>query len=201
MKEKWTQLIGSVQDSATNLVARVDHACGQATDTVLNTVDQGVSIVKKAYAQVVGLVATLATAGIAVAMIAAPVPTVIALALMWLMEESIKESLNQIDQETEGRQDARTRDRMIKTLKRYGTIPVSSTVETDNISITINADTNHIDGIIKTGKYKGEMLSNIPLDELNKFIDTAPDQDTKDLLQAYENIQRKFNLSNHISSS
>lgn len=191
MKEKLSQLIGSVQESATTLVARVDHACGEATDTVLNTVDEGVSLVKKTYAQVTGIATTLATFGIAVAVIAAPIPTVIALALMWLMEDAISEATDHIDQENKSRHDKRARDRILKTLKRYGAIPVTSTVENEFISITIDADKSEIDGFIKAGKYKGEKLSQIPLNELTKFIDTAPDQETKDLLQAYQAIQMK----------
>lgn len=185
MKDKFSQLVTSVQTESKAAIAKIDSTVQSAKDSVLNTVDEGVSAIKKTYAQVTETLETFATIGVTVALIVAPVPTAVALAIMWIMEQSINAQKKKIDCVTAMKKSDRDFKRVTGLLKKHGLIPQTAIVQTEYLKLEIDSEKNSITGVVLKGANTGMRLNDMDDQTLELFRNAAPDNDTRDLMDAY----------------
>jgi hypothetical protein len=164
---------------------QIGSAYETAESFIQNKVDTGVATAGKVYATVAITFHVFKVAGITVGVIVAPVPTLIAASMLWLMASSVEEANGYIDCEVAKSKDNRMKDKAIKILKKYGQIPKTATVETELLNLNIDAEYGQVDGLIRKGEYQNCKLSDLSLDELDQLFESAPDDETKKLLEAY----------------
>lgn len=185
MKDKFSKLVASVQTESKAAIATVDSAIQTTKDTVLDAVDESVSAVKKTYAQVTETLETFAAIGVTLALIVAPVPTAVALAMMWLMEQSITAKKRNIDYVTSMKKNDREFKRVTGLLKKHGLIPQTAIVQTEYLKLEIDSEKNSITGVVLKGANTGMRLNDMDDQTLELFRNAAPDNDTRDLMDAY----------------
>lgn len=176
----------------------VDNAKYQAesmyhsvVDSVEEAVDYTSATFLKAYAGILGTYHAFKYAGLSIALVTAPVPTLVAMAVLWLMELSIDSIKNDIDSELKEKEKKREFDRVVKMLKKYGKIPQTALVETKLVKMEIDSVTGTVNGFVLSGKFKGISLGDIDDNDLLDLASTSPDRDTKSLLESYISYREK----------
>lgn len=165
-------------------------------DKVDDVVDFTSAAFLKTYAGIVGTFEAIKYAGLTVAIVTAPVPTLVALSILWLMELSIDSAKSDIDKELNNKSKKREFDRIVGLLKRYGKIPKTSIVETEFVHLEIDAVEGNVSGTILKGQHQGKALSEFDEQELINLALSAPDQETKTLLEAYISYSEKIKCQN-----
>ncbi len=163
------------------------------SDSIDNAVDFTSATFLKAYTNIVGTYHAIKYAGITIAFIAAPVPTLIALSVLWLMELSIDSIKSDIDSQLADVQKRRKFERIVKMLKKYGKVPQTAVVQTKHIRMEIDAVTGTVNGVVLAGTFTGVTLNDIGDSDLSQLASTAPGDDTKSLIEAYICYREKFN--------
>ena len=184
LKEQAGALVEGAKYQAENLYR-------SATDSVEDVIDFTSATFLKAYAGMIGTYYALKYAGIAVALVTAPVPTLVALAVLWMMELSIDSIKSDIDNELKDGKKKRDFDRVVNTLKKYGKIPQNALVETKFVKMEIDSLRGSVNGVVLAGKFKGVSLNDINDDELLELAAKSPDADTKSLLESYRSYREK----------
>lgn len=160
-----------------------------AKDDIADCIDDGVSAARKVYVGAKGVVDAWVTAGVTISLVVAPVPTVIGLAMMWLINLSVEAAKNEIDNQVNLKKRQREIRRLTAILKKFGSIPQTAYIETQYVKITLDATTNNIEGTILAGEFKGVGLNNIDCDQLEQLIQTCPCADTIDVLLGFKKFQ------------
>lgn len=145
----------------------------------------------KTYANIVGTYEAIKFAGVSIALVAAPVPTMIAMAVLWLMELSIDAIKSDIENELKDKEKKREFDRIVKMLKKYGKIPKTALVETKLVKMEIDSLSGSVNGSVLSGKFKGVSLSDIDDNDLLDLASNSPDMNTKSLLESYISYRAK----------
>lgn len=185
MNKKLSSMLSVIQSEAKSIACKVEGNYLSTKDTVINTVDDGIGIVKKTYETVTGALEAFVTVGVSVALVVAPVPTAVALAIMFIMSSSIKEKKDQINSDIESRKKNRDFGRAVTLLKKYGRVPANATTETDYLRLEINAACNKVTGTILQGEHKGARLEDLPDSTILTLLEKTPDKPTGELLKAY----------------
>lgn len=170
---------------------QVENLYHSASDSVEDAVDFTSAMFLKAYAGMIGTYYALKYAGIAVALVTAPVPTLVAIAVLWMMELSIDSIRSDIDSELKEGRKKRDFDRVVNTLKKYGKIPQKALVETAFVKMEIDSVSGSVNGVVLVGKFKGVSLNEISDDDLLELAAKSPDADTKSLLESYRSYREK----------
>lgn len=185
MKEKVSSLLNSVHSEGKVALAKVDSALQSTKDSILDSIDDGVSSVKKTYGRVTETLETFVAVGATVALIVAPVPTAVALAMMWFMEKSIIAQNSKIDSVTAMKKNDREFKRVSGLLKKHGIIPQTAIVETEHLRLEIDAERNTISGVVLKGPNTGLYLNDMDDQTLDVFRNSSPDEDTRQLMEGY----------------
>lgn len=164
------------------------HSAAGSVDTAIDFTS---SAFLKAYAGLVGTFEAIKYAGLSVALVTAPVPTIVALAVLWLMELSIDSVKSDIDKELENKKKKREFEKVVTLLKKYGKIPSTAVVETEFVKLEIDSITGSVKGEVLKGKFKGGFFENIQPKELENLISTSPDKETASLIEAYLSYKSK----------
>lgn len=180
-----------VDDMTDSIAGTTEEIYSSAEAKVLNTVEIGIATAMKAYTGVVGTIQAFTYAGIAVAVIVAPVPTAVGMAMLWLMGLSIDAAKNDIDTQLKESKKKREFDRAVSLLKKYGRIPSTAIVDTEYLRLEIDSESGTVDGLIKKGEFEKQNLSNLNSSTIESLIDSCPDNDTRDLLEAFKSFKAK----------
>ncbi|WP_045861656.1 hypothetical protein [Teredinibacter purpureus] len=184
-------------DDVTNTVAGATEELYISAETrVLNTVDSGLATAKKTYTGIVGTIQAFTYAGIAIAFVVAPVPTAVGMAMLWLMELSIDAAKSDIDTQLEESLKKREFDRAVGLLKKYGRIPATAIVETEYVRLEIDSENGTADGIIKKGIFKKQTLSTLDSETINSMINSCPNNESKEIIQAFKAFKAKAKAKN-----
>lgn len=175
----------TVTSTAADLKFNAERVATSARDKVINGVDTSVAAVKNTYNAVTGTIAAFTYAGIAIAFVVAPIPMMVGVGMLYLMELSLKAEKTGIDKSLKDTKNKREFDRLASLLKRHGRIPSDARVETSFIKMQINAQEGFADGEILRGHYKSQKLSELDDEAIMLLIEHAPDKETSDLIGAY----------------
>lgn len=137
------------------------------------------------YAGAIGTIDLSTTLGLTLSAIAAPVPTVIGIGLIFLFESQYKLRSEEIDTAIALRQRQRQQARVVALLKKHGGIPESALLETELVTVSVNSRTGEIKGTILQGQFKDRNIEQLSLQEIEVLTEHAPDVDTRSLLDAY----------------
>lgn len=184
---------GSTVDNAKYQAESMYHS---VVDSVGEAVDYTSATFLKAYAGIVGTYEALKYAGVSIALVTAPVPTLVAMAVLWLMELSIDAIKSDIDSELKDKEKKREFDRVVKMLKKYGRLPKTALVETKLVKMEIDSISGSVNGFVLAGKFKGVSLGDIEDNDLLELASTSPDGDTKSLLESYISYREKAKCAN-----
>jgi len=179
-------LATDINTAAKTAQCRAETIYKTAKDDIADCIDDGVSAARKVYVGAKGVVDAWVTAGVTISLVVAPVPTVIGLAMMWLINLSVEAAKNEIDNQVNMKKRQREIRRLTAILKKFGSIPQTAYIETQYVKITLDATTNNIEGKILAGDFKGVSLIDIDIDELQRLIQSCPCSETKDLLLGYK---------------
>lgn len=185
------RLFEQAESAVSNVKYRTESLYGSLANSAEEAVDYTSAKFLKLTAGIVGTYHAIKYAGLSIALITAPVPTLVGMAVLWLMELSIDSVKNDIDSELQDRKKKREFNQVVKLLKKYGKIPETALVETELVKMKINSVTGSVDGVVKEGQFKGVSLSDINDENLSELISTAPDSDTKALLESYVSYRDK----------
>lgn len=175
----------AAQKAAMSTAGAIEERARGVRDAALDTVDT----VKGAAVKVVNVSLFLADVGITIAVIVAPIPTLIGAALLWLFAEQAGEVNEQINRTVSNRQSKRQRERAIALLKKYGRIPETATISTGWVDVRIDSRAGQVTGKICKGEFKGRSLDSLSTSDLDRLIEMCPDTDTRDLLEGYRALR------------
>lgn len=178
-----------INTAAKTAQCRVETIYQTSKDEISNRIDDGVSAAQKVYVGAKGVVDTWVTAGVTISLVVAPVPTVIGLAMMWLINLSVEAAKSEIDNQVNQKKRKREIKRLTGILKKFGAIPQTAYIETRYVKITLDATTNNIEGKILAGDFKGVSLHDIGNDQLEHLIQSCPCTETKDVLLGFKKFQ------------
>lgn len=185
------KLLNKTAESIDEAKFKVDSIYNSVSDSVDEAIDFTSATFTKAYAGIIGTYHAIKFAGISIALITAPVPTLVAISILWLMELSIDSMKSDIDKELTNKNKKRQFDTAVKMLKKYGKIPKTAIVETEHVKMEIDSVTGSVNGVILTGKFEDVELCNIETDDLLDLASSSPDSDTKSLIEAYLSYRDK----------
>lgn len=183
------ELATGINNAAKTAQCRVETIYQTSKDEISNHIDDGVSAAQKVYIGAKGVVDTWVTAGVTISLVVAPVPTVIGLAMMWLINLSVEAAKSEIDNKSNIKKRQREIKRLTGILKKFGSIPQTAYIETRYVKIKLDATTNSIEGTILAGEFKGVGLNNIDCDQLEQLIQSCPCADTIDVLLGFKKFQ------------
>lgn len=189
MKKLLDQAMGAVSGSARDAASRVEGAALSTRDAVLDKVSIATGAATKLCAGVVGTVTVMIDVGIVVAAIAAPVPTAVALGLLWLLEHQMRSVSNVIDDSVEDERAGRQLKRVTGLLKKYGQIPETATLRTAGVVMHINSRSGEVSGTIVAGAFEGQSLGSLSASDLQLLIATSNDDDTRSVLEGYRALR------------
>jgi hypothetical protein len=181
--------IVQMKGGLTHFLAKGEGAVGRARDWASDIVDASVASLAKTYVGVTATIETIKTIGVTVALLAAPVPTLVGLAIMWLIEEQVRTVKEQIDDAAELRKRRRAFERAATLLKKYGTIPETAILETEWVRLDLNSASGAASGVVIKGPYRGRSLESIGASELAELTAAAPDGDTRLILEGWNSLQ------------
>lgn len=183
------ELATGINNAAKTAQCRVETIYQTSKDEISNHIDDGVSAAQKVYIGAKGVVDTWVTAGVTISLVVAPVPTVIGLAMMWLINLSVEAAKSEIDNKSNIKKRQREIKRLTGILKKFGSIPQTAYIETRYVKIKLDATTNNIEGTILAGEFTGVGLNNIDCDQLDQLIQSCPCADTRDVLLGFKKFQ------------
>ncbi len=185
---KVNDTIDNVNDTVDSVTATVE-VVGDRISSGVDTITSTFSVLSKIVTSTVGFVASFAIffveIGITIIAITAPVPTVIGAAIVWLMAELVFGVANGISNDIDSQKNNKRAARAIKTLKKYGAIPKTATIKTDFIDLQISSEEAKITGTILKGEFEGEKLDDLSVEDIERLIKFAPDDQIKDLFEGY----------------
>jgi hypothetical protein len=171
--------------SAVKQTAAAAHGfAATARDTVLDTKDTVVGYAETTVKTAASAFVAVKVAGIVVAAITAPVPTLVGLAVLALFAEHALEVKQGIEDDVARRKTARAKDRALTLLKSYGTIPKNAVIETDALKLVLDSETGSVSGTIRTGMFSSKDLQTLPIDELERLASNSSG-DTAEVLGSY----------------
>lgn len=179
-----------ITSTAADLKFKVESSATSVRDTLLDSVDSSIAAAKKTYSAVTGTIVAFTYAGVAVAAVAAPIPVMVGIAVLLVMEFSIDVEKAGIESSLKNTKKKREFERLTSLLKKHGRIPAVSLIETEFIKMEINSQAGLADGEILQGQYKSRKLSELDDEAIQLLIQYAPHDGTAELISAYSTFQK-----------
>ena len=189
-------ILDQANSGVENAKYQVESLYNSLSDSVGDVVDFTSATFQRVYESISVIYEVAKLAGITIALVAAPVPTFVALSILWLMELSVDSVNADIDQALKDKQKKREFNRIVKTLKKYGKLPRTAIVETNEVRMDINSVTGQVDGRILSGKYSGREFSHLNNQELLEIASESKDKDTESLIDSYISYREKAKCIN-----
>jgi len=171
--------------SAKRAALTIETRAVTARDAIFDKADSFKGSASKVYAGAIGTLSLVTTLGFTLSAIAAPVPTAIGIALIYLFESQYKLRLEETDFAVASRQRQRKQARVVALLKKHAVIPESALLKTELVTVSVNSRTGEIKGTILQGQFKDRNIEHLSLQEIEVLTEHAPDADTRSLLEAY----------------
>jgi hypothetical protein len=176
--------------SAVKQTAAAAHGlAATARDTVLDTKDTVVGYAETTMKAAASAIVAVKVAGIVVAAITAPVPTLVGLAVLALFAEHAHEVKQGIEDDVARRKTARATDRALTLLKSYGTIPKTAVIETAGLKLVLDSETGSVTGTVRTGMFTSRDLQALSIEEVDRVADNT-NGDTAEVLRSYLSYRR-----------
>ncbi|MBM26249.1 MAG: hypothetical protein CL760_11350 [Chloroflexi bacterium] len=216
-KNEITEGISNVSNTVTTKVSKTVDSVTETVDSVVETVDNVATtatvVTKKLYNGVETVVATvkivgdklvktvnwvlgfsifILEAGLTIAAVTSPVPTLIGIAILFIMGKFISD----IADEVEDTKTQKKTKKAIETLKKYGAIPKNAIVKTDLVEMNIDSEAGTVSGKILKGDFKNASLESLSISEIENLAHYAPEEKTKELLEAYLSFRKKKEENN-----
>lgn len=155
-----------------------------AKDAVTDTADAVVGYATAVVNVGVTVAKVLPFAGIAIAMVVAPVPTTIGITIIELLAVIGESHFTKVEEDLAAKKIARENERSIGKLASYGDIPSTALVETDAASLKLDIETGTIEGTVKAEDSSRLDIAAMTESQLRKFAADA-DLETSGLIAAY----------------
>lgn len=178
-------------DKANRSMAAAHDAVTTARDTAIGTVDSVVGYAEGAVKTAVFAFAAAQVAGVVVAAITAPVPTLVGLAIMLIFEEQARSMRDGIADGISQRKETRSRDKALKLLANYGAIPRTAVIQTEGLKMVLDSQTGSVTGTIKTGMFSERELSTFSEGEIEALISSSTGDKSK-ILSSYLSYRRSI---------
>lgn len=176
--------------SAVKQTAATAHGmAATARDAVLDTKDTVVGYAETTIKTATSAFVAAKVAGIVVAAITAPIPTLVGLAVLALFAEHAMAVKQGIEADVSRRKSDRATARALSLLKSYGAIPKTAIIETDGLKMILDSETGSVTGTIRTGMFSSRALETIPVDEIEALAASA-NGDTAEVLRSYLAFRR-----------
>lgn len=131
MKRWLDQVMDTASASAKRAALTIETRAVTARDAILDRADSFKGSASKVYAGAIGTIDLITTLGLTFSAIAAPVPTIIGIGLIYLFESQYKLRLEETEIAVAIRQRQRKQARVIALLKKHGAIPESAALEAE----------------------------------------------------------------------
>ncbi|MEE5177164.1 hypothetical protein V2K54_25975 [Pseudomonas alliivorans] len=189
-KEVFTDSVSGVEQTRRKAAISVESKALGVRDSAIDlaTAISGSSV--KIISGVTGTVTLLVDIGITVVAIVAPVPTVIGLALLWVMKAQLTHSDALIDKSVSDNRERKKLERVTGLLKKYGKIPETATLETELIRMVIDSKKGEVTGCVLAGEFHDRELSSMSDTDIERLMSFAPDADTKGIVEAYQSFRQ-----------
>lgn len=155
-----------------------------AKDAVTDTADAVVGYATAVVNVGVTVAKVLPFAGIAIAMVVAPVPTAVGITIIELLAAIGESHFSKVEEELAAKKIARENGRTIDKLANYGDIPSTAIVETESASLKLDIATGTIEGTVKARDNSRFDIAGMTESQLRKFAADA-DIETSGLITAY----------------
>lgn len=155
-----------------------------ARDAVLDTKDTVVGYAETTIKTATSVFVAAKVAGVVVAAITAPIPTLVGLAVLALFAEHAQQVNQRIEDDVARRKSERATTRALSLLKSYGAIPRTAIIETDGLKLVLDSEAETVTGTIRTGMFSSRELEALSTDEVERFAASARGE-TAEVLQAY----------------
>jgi hypothetical protein len=155
-----------------------------AKDAVTDTADAVVGYATAVVNVGVTVAKVLPFAGVAIAMVVAPVPTTIGITIIELLAAIGESHFSKVEEELAAKKIARDNERSIHKLASYGDIPSTAIVETEAASLKLDIATGMIEGTVKAEDNSRFDIAGMTESQLRKFAGDA-DIETSGLITAY----------------
>lgn len=155
-----------------------------AKDAVTDTADAVVGYATAVVNVGVTVAKILPFAGVAIAMVVAPVPTVVGITIIELLAVIGESHFSKVGAELEAKKLARDNERAIGRLASYGDIPATALVETETASLKLDIETGTVEGTVQTEDRSRLDIAAMTDIQLRKFADGS-DLETSGLIAAY----------------
>lgn len=184
--------IGGSANSAKNAVfGTVESTVRSARDTVLDARDDALGLVVRKVGGVADagrlFICTLEIP-VMIGMYVAPVPVGVGLALLALAEFQFGGSLDKLESELEESKARRKFDREVGLLQKYGKIPATAVLTSDDLVLDIQSNPLKITGSVKTGKLVGRTIESLGHGELEHIFANSRDPNTHAIVRAYQKL-------------
>ena len=126
----FNEVIKSIRETGNRTIQLAETNIVSLRDSVADCGDEVIAFAKKQCSNFSDAFNAIASIGVTISFVAAPVPTIIALAILWLMENSISQRNKSVDLQTKIKKEKRSFLRATKLLIKYGSIPQTSLVTT-----------------------------------------------------------------------
>lgn len=189
-------LLGDIKEKTGELYNDAAGSLASVTSKVVvsaeSKIDMGISAAIDVYNGLGKTITSLTKLGLVFSMIAAPVPVVIGLALLYIMEDTKGETdtgLSNVESSA-NRAKKRDRERSISLLQKYGAIPTTATIETPLLIVYLDSVNESISGRVKSGKYKNTSLDNLDDGSIHE-LKLIADHESRQLIDAYTAYRTK----------
>jgi hypothetical protein len=178
--------------SAVKQTAATAHGiAASARDAVLDTKDTVVGYAETTVKTATSAFAAAKVAGLVVAAITAPIPTLIGLAVLALFAEHAQEVKQGIEEGVAERKSVRASARALSLLKSYGAIPRTAIIETDGLKLLLDSETGTVTGTVKTGMFTTKELQSLSIAEIERLAAGASGEPAE-ILNAYLAYRRSL---------
>lgn len=186
----FTEVIKSIRETGNRTIQLAETNIVSLRDSVADCGDEVIAFAKKQCSNFSDVFNAIASIGVTISFVAAPVPTIIALAILWLMENSISQRNKSVDLQTKTKKEKRSFLRATKLLIKYGSIPQTSLVTTSELHMEINAASGEVTGQFLRGPHKGKSLDQLTPENIDAYLATCEDKDTAELLKAFSSYSQ-----------
>ncbi|MCZ7861824.1 hypothetical protein O9X98_10570 [Agrobacterium salinitolerans] len=171
--------------SAVKQTAATAHGiAATARDAVLDTKDTVVGYAETTVKTATSAFVAVKVAGLVVAAITAPIPTLVGLAVLALFAEHAQQVKHGIEEGVAQRKSERATARALSLLKSYGAIPRTAIIETDGLKLILDSETGTVSGTVRTGMFTTRELQSLSVDEVAELAANASGEPAE-VLNAY----------------
>lgn len=171
--------------SAVKQTAATAHGiAASARDAVLDTKDTVVGYAETTVKTATSAFVAAKVAGLVVAAITAPIPTLVGLAVLALFAEHAQQVKQGIEEGVAQRKSQRATARALLLLKSYGAIPRTAIIETDGLKLILDNETGTVTGTVRTGMFTIRELQMLSVDEVERLAANASGEPAE-VLNAY----------------